>query len=178
MKNKGRINHSVQEGIFFLLVGAALLGYAVTSYGKAFNKDWNQSPYLFPLMVAAAFMFLAVCLIREGAAEWKKTAEGEGKALDRADAHEARNWRGVGVVLILCALYYGALSFVKLPYVTVGIFAFFFTFSTFEVATWIFLIAMMVYMGVRKPTILALVPLGFTLFLSIAFRTMLNVLLP
>ena len=55
MKNKGRINHSVQEGIFFLLVGAALLGYAVTSYGKAFNKDWNQSPYLFPLMVAAAF---------------------------------------------------------------------------------------------------------------------------
>ena len=98
--------------------------------------------------------------------------------MDRADAHEARNWRGVGVVLILCALYYGALFFVKLPYVTVGIFAFFFTFSTFEVATWIFLIAMMVYMGVRKPMILALVPLGFTLFLSIAFRTMLNVLLP
>lgn len=176
MKNKGKINHSVQEGIFFLLVGAALLGYAVTSYGKAFNKDWGQSPYLFPLMVAAAFMFLAICLIREGTAEWKRTAEGETSG--KAAAPETKNWKGVAVVLALCALYYGALSYVKMPYVTVGIFTFFFTFSTFEVATWVFLMAMMVYMGVRRPVILVLVPLGTALFLSIAFRTMLNVLLP
>ena len=39
-------------------------------------------------------------------------------------------------------------------------------------------IAMMVFMGVRKPVILALVPLGTTLFLSLAFRTFLHVLLP
>ena len=32
MKNKEKINHSIQEGIFFFLAGAALLGYAVTSY--------------------------------------------------------------------------------------------------------------------------------------------------
>ncbi len=176
MKNKGKINHSVQEGIFFLLVGAALLGYAVTSYGKAFNKDWGQSPYLFPLMVAAAFMVLALSLIKEGMAEWKKTAEGETPGKEGRKA--AGNWKGIVTVLVLCIIYYMAMLYVKMPYVTVGIFTFFFTFSTFEVATWIFLIAMMVYMGVRKPVILALVPLGVTLFLSIAFRTMLNVLLP
>lgn len=184
MKNKGKINHSIQEGIFFFLVGAALLGYAVTSYGKAFNKNWSQSPYLFPMMVAAAFMFLAVCLIREGAARQKTEAaavSGEPesvKAGNGKSGREAGNWKGIGVVLLLCAIYYGALFYVKMPYITVGIFTFFFTFSTFEVATWIFLIAMMAYMGVRKPLILAAVPLGFTLFLSIAFRTMLNVLLP
>lgn len=198
MKNKGKINHSIQEGIFFFLVGAALLGYAVTSYGKAFNKNWSQSPYLFPMMVSAAFMFLAVCLIREGTARQRTEAAGSGKTenekpgspkpgsekpgSEKADSgepgREAGNWKGIGVVLLLCAVYYGALFCVKMPYITVGIFTFFFTFSTFEVATWIFLIIMMAYMGVRKPLILAAVPLGFTLFLSIAFRTMLNVLLP
>lgn len=176
MKNKGKINRSVEEGIFFLLAGAALLGYAVTSYGKAFNKDWGQSPYLFPLMVAAAFMILAVCLIKEGLTERKRTVESETSG--KPARPDAGNWKGIAVVLILCALYYGALMCVKMPYITVGIFTFFFTFSTFEVATWIFLIVMMVYMGVKKPVILVLVPLGFTLFLSIAFRTMLNVLLP
>ncbi len=169
-------NHSVQEGIFFLFAGAALLVYAVTSYGKAFNKDWSQSPYLFPLMVAVSFMFLAACLIREGAREQKEGARSGN--LDKAGAREVRNWRGVAAVLAMCALYYGALFFVKMPYITVGILTFSFTFSTFEAATWIFLVAMMVYMGVRKPLILGLVPLGAALFLSIAFRAMLNVLLP
>lgn len=209
MKNKGKINHSVQEGIFFLLVGAALLGYAVTSYEKAFNKNWSQSPYLFPMMVAAVFLFLAVCLIKEGTAQWKTGAGDGSRKKQRGEAvsgeagrreavsgeaerretvsgetgrgkpvREAGNWKGIGIVLLLCIVYYGALFYVKMPYINVGIFTFFFTFSTFEVATWLFLIVMMAYMGVRKPLILAAVPLGFTLFLSIAFRTMLNVLLP
>ena len=199
MKNKEKINHSIQEGIFFFLAGAALLGYAVTSYEKAFNKNWSQSPYLFPMMVAAVFLFLAVCLIKEGTAQWKTGAgDGSGKK-QRGEAvsgeagrreavsgetgsgkpvREAGNWKGIGIVLLLCIVYYGALFYVKMPYINVGIFTFFFTFSTFEVATWLFLIVMMAYMGVRKPLILAAVPLGFTLFLSIAFRTMLNVLLP
>lgn len=174
MKNKGKINHSIQEGILFFMTGAALLGYAVASYEKAFNKNWSQSPYLFPVMVAAAFMFLAVCLIKEGVSQ-QKTG---GDAASEKPVREEGNRKGIGIVLLLCAVYYGVLFYVKMPYITVGIFSFFFTFSTFEVATWIFLIVMMAYMGVRKPLILAAVPLGFTLFLSITFRTMLNVLLP
>lgn len=184
MKNKGKINHSVQEGVFFFLVGAALLGYAVTSYEKAFNKVWAQSPYLFPLMVAVAFMVLAACLIREGMGREEAERETDGREGDKspqtkADASEAAgNGKGVAVVLVLCGIYYAALACWKFPYITVGIFSFFFTFSTFEVATLIFLVGMMAYMGVRKPVILTLVPLGTTLFLSIAFRAMLNVLLP
>ena len=109
-------------------------------------------------------MFLAVCRIREGAAEWKKTAEGEGKALDRADAHEARNWRGVGGGRILGAPYFGAWSFLNLPFVTVGTFPFFFTFSHLGEAPWFFLFALMGYMGVGNPMILHWVPLGLLFF--------------
>ena len=62
--------------------------------------------------------------------------------------------------------------------VTIGIFSFMYTFSTFEVVTVPFLASMMAFMGVRKVRVLVLVPLGTTLFLSIAFRTLLHVLLP
>ena len=56
--------------------------------------------------------------------------------------------------------------------------SFAYTFSTFEVVTVVFLIAMMVFMGVRKIPVLVFVPIGTTLFLSLAFRTFLHVLLP
>ena len=65
-----------------------------------------------------------------------------------------------------------------IPYVTIGIFSLMYTFSTYEVATVVFLAAMMAFMSVRKLPILIFVPLGTTLFLSIAFRTLLHVLLP
>ena len=44
--------------------------------------------------------------------------------------------------------------------------------------TVVFLIAMMIFMGVRKIPVLVFVPIGTTLFLSLAFRTFLHVLLP
>ena len=80
--------------------------------------------------------------------------------------------------LLLCGIYYLALAELKIPYITIGIFSFLYTFSTFEVATIVFLAVMMAFMGVRRLRILLLVPLGTTLFLSIAFRAMLHVLLP
>ena len=88
------------------------------------------------------------------------------------------NLSRVVLTLILCGGYYLALANLKIPYITIGIFSFMYTFSTFEVATVVFLAAMMGFMGVRKPFILVLVPLGTTLFLSIAFRMLLHVLLP
>ena len=39
-------------------------------------------------------------------------------------------------------------------------------------------LAMMIFMGVRKIPVLVFVPIGTTLFLSLAFRTFLHVLLP
>ena len=66
----------------------------------------------------------------------------------------------------------------KMDELTIGILSFAYTFSTFEVVTVVFLIAMMIFMGVRKIPVLVFVPIGTTLFLSLAFRTFLHVLLP
>lgn len=196
---KTKIHSLIIEGIIFCGSGLLLLSYSLTSYNKAFNKEWGQSPYLFPLIVALALIGLSVWLIGEGARAMKKDgAAGEhmadmGKPAasgHMADAgqpapkeHEAEipasvKFRGVVITLVLCSLYYAALSFLKIPYITVGILSFQYMFSTFEVVTLVFLGAMMAYMGVRKPLILTLVPVGTTLFLSIAFRTLLHVLLP
>ena len=82
------------------------------------------------------------------------------------------------VVLVLCCLYYLVLAEVSIPRVTIGILSLSITISIFEVATVVFLIAMMAFMGVRKVPVLVLVPLGTSLFLSIAFRTCLHVMLP
>ena len=82
------------------------------------------------------------------------------------------------VVLVLCCLYYLVLAEVSIPRVTIGILSLSITISIFEVATVVFLIAMMIFMGVRKMPVLVFVPIGTTLFLSLAFRTFLHVLLP
>ena len=179
MKNK--IHSLIVEGVLFCGSGLGLLSYSLISYGKSFNKDWAQSPYLFPLLVGLAMTGLSIWLAGEGIQTMKK------EAVDLDGRREAGNtqkpiiWGQISEVLIalvLCGIYYLLLVSLKIPYVTIGIFSFMYTFSTFEVATVIFLAAMMAFMGVRKLPILLLVPLGTTLFLSIAFRTLLHVLLP
>lgn len=169
MKNK--INSLIVEGLIFCGSGALLLSYSLISYNKSFNKNWAQSPYLFPLIVAVAMIGLSLWIIGEGIQKLKKEVPKK-KELSGEKIH----W--VAIALVLCALYYAALAVLKIPYITIGIFSFMYTFSTFEIVTIVFLIAMMIFMGVRKPMVLALVPLGTTIFLSLAFRTFLHVLLP
>lgn len=173
MKNK--INSLIIEGIIFCGSGLGLLSYSLMSYQKAFNKSWAQSPYLFPMIVAIAMIGLSIWVMGEGIAKLKEKTAGE-KA-DRKQ-NSGSQLRGVVIALVICGLYYLALSTLKIPYITIGILAFQYTFSTFEIVTVVFLAAMMIFMGVRKPLILTLVPFGTTLFLSIAFRTLLHVLLP
>lgn len=174
MKNK--INSLIIEGIIFCGSGILLLSYSLLSHAKAFNKIWAQSPYLFPLIVGAALIGLSLWVIGEGILELKKQAAGSEPASKKQASGEKIRW--VVTALILCGIYYLALAYLKIPYITIGILAFQYTFSTFEVVTVVFLAAMMAFMGVRKPVILTLVPLGTTIFLSIAFRTLLHVLLP
>lgn len=184
---KTKIHSLIIEGIIFCGSGLLLLSYSLISYNKAFNKEWGQSPYLFPLIVALALIGLSVWLMCEGAKAMKRP-EGSGNPVRARDEEKGNSGetavlpsvkiRGVVTTLVLCALYYAALAFLKIPYITVGILSFQYTFSTFEVVTLVFLGAMMAYMGVRKPLLLTLVPVGTTLFLSIAFRTLLHVLLP
>lgn len=210
---KTKIHSLVIEGIVFCGSGLGLLSYSLSSFGKAFNKSWAQSPYLFPLIVSFALIGLSVWLIGEGlraskgagtapdrdpgnggAGAPKKTGRAaqetaakpqETAAKSRETAAKSQETvlasdkiRGVAVVMVICVLYYAALAFLKIPYITVGILSFQYTFSTFEVVTLVFLGAMMGYMGVQKPAVLILVPVGTTLFLSIAFRALLHVLLP
>ena len=175
MKNK--IHSLIVEGIVFCGSGLVLLSYSLSSYAKGFNKSWAQSPYLFPLIVAIAMIGLSLWIVGEGVTAMKKAAAYPyDKKPEKAGKTEKRRW--VVIALILCAIYYAALAFIKIPYITIGILSFAYTFSTFEVVTVVFLIAMMIFMGVRKIPVLVFVPIGTTLFLSLAFRTFLHVLLP
>lgn len=183
MKNK--IHSLIVEGILFCGSGLGLLSYSLVSYGRSFNKSWAQSPYLFPLLVGIGMTGLSVWILGEGFLAAKKRAEEQSldKAADQIEGMAQKPlsgspMRGVLAALVLCGAYYLALAWLKLPYVTIGIFSFLYTFSTFEVVTVVFLAAMMAFMGVRRIPLLVLVPLGTTLFLSIAFRTLLHVLLP
>ncbi len=175
MKNK--IHSLIVEGIVFCGSGLVLLSYSLSSYAKGFNKSWAQSPYLFPLIVALAMIGLSLWIVGEGVTAMKKEAAvPNDRKVSKAEKTEKRRW--VVIALILCVLYYAALAFINVPYVTIGILSFAYTFSTFEVVTIVFLIAMMIFMGVRKIPVLVFVPIGTTLFLSLAFRTFLHVLLP
>lgn len=182
MKNK--VSSLIAEGILFCGSGILLLSYSLMSYAKSFNKAWSQSPYLFPLLVGAALIGLSVWIMGQGVREMKRAAAGTGAAQKNAvqSAENAAKTRSkllsVLVVLVLCILYYLVLGEVSIPRVTIGILSFSITISIFEVATVVFLIAMMAFMGVRKVPVLILVPVCTSLFLSIAFRTCLHVMLP
>lgn len=167
MKKKFQFNTAMQEGVFFLLVSGWLVYYSLDAYNKSFNKDWAQSPSLFPLAVALMLGLLAVLLLTEGVRKApEETQKGKGQTVQ------------VLVLLGMIALYYAALCYVKLPYIGVTVAGMTLSLSTFELATAVFLLGMMLYLGVRGKAVLCAVPIGATAFLSIMFRTLLRVLLP
>lgn len=203
MRQKSFWNHAVQEGIFFLLLGGALLWHGLESHSRAFIKDWSQSPYLFPVLVAVLLGALAVSLLCQGAraavgaqtavagrgwaagvSDQAADAAGPAKGVSASAASApdiARPRRQTVQVLVVLAMslgYYLALAMLKIPYITFGILSWSLTVSNFEVCTLVFLAAMMLYLGVRRARVLIAVPVGTTLFLSVAFRAMLHVLLP
>ena len=173
MKNK--VSSLIAEGILFCGSGILLLSYSLISYAKAFNKAWSQSPYLFPALVGAALIGLSIWIMGQGVLAMKRA--GNGITLKEKTDSKGKMARVLGV-LVLCGIYYLVLGEVSIPRVTIGILSFSITISIFEVATVIFLIAMMWFMKVRKVAVLVLVPIWTSLFLSIAFRTCLHVMLP
>ena len=121
MKNK--IHSLIVEGIVFCGSGLVLLSYSLSSYAKGFNKSWAQSPYLFPLIVAIAMIGLSLWIVGEGVTAMKKAAANpDDKKPEKAGKTEKRRW--VVIALILCAIYYAALAFIKIPYITIGILSF------------------------------------------------------
>ena len=167
MKSKKWKNASVQEGVFFLILSGWLLTYSVDKFGRSLKRDWTQSPGLFPLMVSGMIALLAVSILTQGLKEQDVQGKKAGK-----------NTKQVLGLLAMSLLYYLALAVVKLPYCGFTVATMTFRVSTFEVATVVFLVAMMFAMGVRNRKVLTLVPICSSVFLSVMFRTLLRVLLP
>ena len=164
-------HHALQEGVLLLLLCGALVWYSLDGYTRAFNKDWSQSPYLFPVILGGLLGILGLLTLLGGLRRGGKAAAPEKK-------HVPGGALRVLTVLGLSLLYYAALALVKLPYLAVTLGSVTLRFSTFEAATLLFVAGLMAYMGVRRRKLLVLVPIGTTVFLSVMFRSLLHVILP
>lgn len=173
MEKQKKFNSTTYEGIFLMIFGISLIIYSLISYSNSFNKNWSQSPYAFPMLVAIFICFLSTSLLVQGFKKSKQTENNK-----QVNYTVNPNIRGVIVILAMSAIYYVALSMVSMPMFTLTIASLAISISTFEVATILFLFAMLFYLGVRKKLVLVFVPIFTTILLSIAFRTLLNVLLP
>lgn len=165
MKQKRYLVPAVQEGLLLLLLSGWLLWYSIDAYNHSYIKDWAQSPSLFPVIVAGLLALFGAIILRQGLGE-SAQAKGRGRT------------REVLILMGMSLAYYLALSVIELPYMALTIGGFTLALSTFELATAVFLAAMMFYLGVRNKAVLCLVPVGASAFLSIMFRTLLRVLLP
>ena len=164
MKKKCGLTHGMQEGA--LLLGGWLLWYSIDAYQHSYIKDWLQSPSLFPVAVSCLLGLFGVIIFIQGLKEKETEEKKGGNALQ------------VLVLLGMSLAYYIALSVIDLPYMAVTVGTLSFALSVFELATVVFLAAMMFYLGVRKKAVLVFVPIGASVFLSVMFRTLLRVLLP
>ena len=166
MKQKRWMNPSIQEGVLFLILSGWLTWYSLDHFGRSLKRDWTQSPGLFPLVISVLIFFLALCILFHGLKE---------------DAHETKAIGKTTQALVLLGislLYYLALAVIRIPYLGITVASMTLRISTFEIATVAFLLAMMLYLGVRNKKVLVFVPICSSAFLSIMFRTLLHVLLP
>ncbi len=155
-----------------MIIGISLIIYSLISYSKSFNQNWSQSPYAFPILVAIFICFLSSSLLVSGLKQYKESKDYSKHKLVKP------NIKGVVVVLLISAAYYAALAAVDIPMFTLTILSLSISFSTFEISTIAFLFILLKYLKVRKKLLLVLIPIMTTTVLSIAFRTLLHVLLP
>ena len=148
-----------------LLLGGWLLWYGLDAHQHSYIKDWTQSPSLFPVIIACLLGLFGVIIFMQGR---KATEENK----------KGGNVLPVVVLLGMSLLYYLALAVIDLPYMALNIGSMSVALSVFEVATVVFLAAMMFYLEVRNKAVLVFVPIGTSVFLSVMFRTLLRVLLP
>ena len=121
---------------------------------------------MFPVIVACLLGIFGVIIFMQGKKATAAESKKGGKVLP------------VAVLLGMSLLYYLALAVIDMPYLALTLGSLTFALSIFEVATVVFLAAMMFYLEVRNKAVLVFVPIGTSVFLSIMFRTLLRVLLP
>ena len=139
---------SLIEGLLFLVLSLALLWHALMSH-RGLAMGWELSPYLFPLLIALLLLGLSLALIRAG---FQPDADKPAKK---------PKWQPVAVTAGAALLY--ALLMPRLGFV---------------LATACFLLGMLLYLGERRPLVLALLPLGFSAAVYLVFGRLLHVMLP
>lgn len=157
-KKKLLKNPNCQESIFVCLCSLGLLGYSI--YHHFFDKnasEWKTSPYLFPTLVSAFGILLALSLLADTLHELH-TPE---KAAEPTKPAELKQVRSVLVLIGASLVYY-----VLLPVIT------------FIPATLAFLLALFIYLGERTWWKLLLLAGITTGAIYILFGIFLNVRLP
>jgi hypothetical protein len=172
MEKYKKFDSKLIDGLFLIALGIALMIYSLSSFNSSTNKIWSQSPYLFPLLISVIIVLLSLNQIYKGA---KSKVYNEDQSNEKITNP---NIKGVLIVLGIVFAYYLALDLVSIPMVTITIASFPISISVFEVSTLFLLVVLQLYLGVKKISVITLVSLLTTLFLSIAFRTLLRVLLP
>ena len=137
------------EGCLILLAGAALGWHALNRHAQLARVDWALSPYLFPLLVSMGLFILGILLMQEGMKPQHQSTK------------QPLHWPTV-VMTIGCALCY----FLLMP------------FLGFALATALFLLAMLLFLGERRVLMLILLPLVFSAVLYTLFGKLLHVMLP
>ena len=107
-------NHALQEAVLLLALCAVLVWYSLSGYAAAFNKDWSQSPFLFPIILGGLFGMLGLITLIGGLC----------RGLEERSNKKPISRRGVLRVLAVLGFslaYYAVLALVKLPYMALSL---------------------------------------------------------
>ncbi len=136
------------EGFVFLLLSLSAIVYSLVEHQRS-KVVWQQSPYLFPLVVAMFLLPLSLSLLRSAGKENK----GDTPALFLV--------RDTTVVVLATMVYV-----ILMPYLT------------FLVSTTLFLFGLLFYLGERRYLFISLLSVGFTSLMYLLFGKLLHVMLP
>lgn len=136
------------EGFVFLLLSISAIVYSLVEHHLA-KVVWQQSPYLFPLLVAVFLLPLSLSLLRSAGKEKGEVTPVLFLVRDTA-------------VVTLATLVY----VMVMPYLT------------FLVSTTLFLFGLFFYLGERRYLLIGLLSVGFTSLMYLLFGKLLHVMLP
>ncbi len=136
------------EGFVFLLLSFSAIVYSLVEHQRA-KVVWQQSPYLFPLLVAVFLLPLSLLLIRSAGKE------------NRDDTQVLFLVRDTTVVALGTFAY-----IIVMPYLT------------FLVSTTLFLFGLLFYLGERRYLLISLLSVGFPSLMYLLFGKLLHVMLP
>lgn len=151
---KALSNHSFQEALVFLVLGAALLIYSLVNHYTGMKVEWKMSPYLFPVLISVFLLALAAALLIQSL---NQIREQSGEQKEKG--------------------YFNALNFV-LTLVLVIAYYFSMRLVPFVAATVVLMVLLLLLFGERRWWMVALVSVLTTAVIYLLFSVGLHVNLP